>query len=297
MIVKAIAKALHSATHNKALYKIMDYAVFPAGKLFRPRLVEALALDLDHHFSQNHLHLGAAIEIHHAYTLVHDDLPSMDNDLIRRGKPATHAKFGEWKAILTGDALLVASFEELMKIDAPQIRKIHHLFTWATGARGLINGQYMDLMAKGKLGLKETLLVHELKTGRLIQVATLGSYYLSDRSPSLRGVTDFLRLGRAIGISFQLFDDLNELAVDELTEHEKEINPFYLSGLAALNELQKSIKQIKYITAQYQLEHTEKMLNEYFKTNQSNLLDKISLLDKHLPSQGALLKSWLTNFF
>lgn len=144
MINEDLKKAIHSSVHATHLAEIMDYAVLPAGKLFRPKLVEALSLDLSGTFTQDARHLGSAIELHHAYTLVHDDLPAMDNDLIRRGKPSTHAKFGEWKAILTGDALLISSFEELMKITHSELRSIHKLFSWSTGARGLILGQFLE---------------------------------------------------------------------------------------------------------------------------------------------------------
>ncbi|HLT22262.1 MAG TPA: polyprenyl synthetase family protein, partial [Bacteriovoracaceae bacterium] len=105
MLLQAIKTSLKSAGHHPELFKILDYAVLPAGKLFRPKLVEAIALDLGLQITQDHLHLATAVEIHHAYTLVHDDLPAMDDDQYRRGKLSTHAAFNEWKAILAGDAL------------------------------------------------------------------------------------------------------------------------------------------------------------------------------------------------
>lgn len=260
MLLKALQEALASSTHFNELSKIMEYAVFPSGKMFRPRLVEALGLDLGD-ISKHHKHLASAIELHHAYTLVHDDLPAMDNDLIRRGKPSTHAQFGEWKAILAGDALLIASMQEINKIKNTEIT---NLFTWATGAKGLILGQFLDLGANGKATLSEIIRIHELKTSRLIQVATLGSLYLSEKKPSLKKQIEFMRLGRDIGVSFQLMDDLNELQ-GEISPHEKEINPFLFAPDAAKKELNRSTERLQSIVKKYQLKNTETMLSDYFK--------------------------------
>jgi geranylgeranyl pyrophosphate synthase len=290
MLTEAIQKALKNSCLNPDLLEVMDYAVFPAGKLFRPKLVEAIALDLIHNVSPDHLHLAAAIELHHAYTLVHDDLPSMDNDLMRRGKASTHAHFGEWKAILGGDALLIASFNELARINHKNFKDIMKLMTWTTGAKGLIEGQFRDLGAD-----KNIIRIHELKTARLIQLATLGSYLLSDKQ-NLRGKIEFLRLGREIGVSFQLLDDLSELAEENVSPHEKVINPFISNLEFALNELRLSHLRLTAITFKHRLTHIEKMLQEYFKTNQENLLKNFSYLEKNIDGDLTYLKNWITSF-
>src|SRR4051812_30141025 len=176
MLEDSLRSALLKSTTHPEFRSLLEYAVLPPGKLFRPKLVEAIALDIDQNFSRPHAHLATAIELHHAYTLVHDDLPSMDNDIMRRGKPTVHAQFGEWKAILGGDALLVESFRVLHQIEHQYASRVFKFFTWATGAKGLLLGQYLDLSAKGNLTLRETLRIHELKTARLIQAATVGSY-------------------------------------------------------------------------------------------------------------------------
>ena len=295
MLIEAIQKALQNISNFPELSKAMDYAVFPAGKLFRPRLVEAMALDLSHKLSKDHFHLASAIEIHHAYTLVHDDLPAMDNDLIRRGKPSTHAYFGEWQAILAGDALLIGSFHELANIEHRSFRELHRLMTWATGAKGLIEGQFRDLQANGQLDFKNVVRIHELKTGRLIQLATLGTYLLSEKQ-NLRGKIEFLRLGREIGVSFQLLDDLSELTSTEVSEHEKSINPFINSGEAALNELRVSHLRLTAITFKHRLTHVEEMLLDYFKMNQENLLKDFHVLEKNIPGDISYLKNWITSF-
>lgn len=293
MINEAIRQALRLSSNHPALSEIMDYAVFPAGKLFRPRLVEALAKDLNGKVTPDHLHLGAAIEIHHAYTLVHDDLPAMDNDLIRRGKPSTHAHYGEWKAILAGDALLIASFQALNKINHHHFKKIHDLMSWATGSRGLIQGQFEDLLADGKLNVREVVRVHELKTGRLIQLATLGSYYLTSEV-TLKGKIEFLRLGREIGVSFQLLDDLTEL-IDEVTPHEKQINPFINAFDESVKELGNSHQRLLKLLKLRRLTETEKMLSDYFLKNKSNLTVNFLKLEKNLPDHTAELKSFISS--
>lgn len=295
MLTEAIHKALNKTTFHQELLEVMDYAVFPAGKLFRPRLVEALALDLEHKLTDNHLHLAAAIELHHAYTLVHDDLPAMDNDLMRRGKPSTHAHFGEWKAILAGDALLIASFGELMEMNHPNARAIHKLMTWATGAKGLIEGQFRDLAADGKVHIQNVIRIHELKTARLIQLATLGSYLLSAKI-NLRGKIEFLRLGREIGVSFQLLDDLSDLMETEVSPHEKAINPFISNGERALNELRLSHMRLTSITFKHRLTHVEKMLQDYFKANQDQLLRNFSIIEMNAGGDLKPLHNWITTF-
>ncbi len=295
MINQAIEKAIRSSCHKNHLLEIMDYAVFPAGKLFRPRLVEAIALDLDTNMSSNHLHLAAAIEIHHAYTLVHDDLPSMDNDLIRRGKDSTHAKFGEWKAILAGDALLIASFNELSKIKHPRFQELFKLMSWATGAKGLVEGQFRDLEANGEAKILDVVRIHELKTGRLIQLATLGAYLLSNNT-SYRGKIDLLKLGKNIGVTFQLLDDLCELTSKEVSPHEMKINPFIHSGSEALNYLKTTHASIGQITKKYQFLHVDTMLKDYFLTNKKLLQTELANLKVNMNGNVKQIEEWITNF-
>ncbi|MFP5385232.1 MAG: polyprenyl synthetase family protein [Bacteriovoracia bacterium] len=295
MLTEAIEKALKKSVHDKELFKVMEYAVFPAGKLFRPRLVEAIASDLSDSLTQDHLHLASAIELHHAYTLVHDDLPAMDNDLIRRGKAATHAKFGEWKAILAGDALLISSFHELSLIRHKSFPEINRLMLWTTGAKGLIEGQFRDLGADGKVNFRNVVRIHELKTGRLIQLATLGTYLLSGKI-NFKGKKNFLRLGREIGVSFQLLDDLSELTEEAVSPHEKKINPFFTSSEEALKELRHAHLRLTDITFKYRLDHVEKMLQDYFEKNKEMILTKFEVIEKNVGKDLKSLREWITNF-
>ncbi len=278
MLVPAIEKAINSAVIHPELREILHYAVLPAGKLFRPRLVEALALDLTGKLSQDHLHLASALELHHAYTLVHDDLPAMDNDSMRRGKPSTHVKYGEWKAILAGDALLIASFAELMKISSPTIRELHRLMSWCTGGKGLILGQFLDLGSLGKVSTPEVVRIHELKTARLIQAAVSGAALISQNKFS----RNYFRLGLEIGVTFQLLDDLNELTVETISSHEKEINPFLLNRDEAVQSFLRSYMRLQGILKANKLQHLELMLSTYFAENRNTLINKKSILAKNL---------------
>ena len=105
---------------NQLMKEVYEYCVLPPGKLFRPKLVYAIAKDLSEktnlQITQNHKYLASFVEVHHAYTLVHDDLPCMDDDDFRRGKPSAHKAYGEWKALLAGDGLLNVSYELLSKL-------------------------------------------------------------------------------------------------------------------------------------------------------------------------------------
>lgn len=290
MLENDLKRAIASSVSHKEFREILEYAVLPAGKLFRPRLVEAIALDLSGNFSNDHLHLACALELHHAYTLVHDDLPAMDNDLMRRGKPSTHAKFGEWQAILAGDALLINSFEELMKVESPRIRELHRLFSWCTGGKGLILGQYLDLKSEGKVSTPEIIRIHELKTGRLIQAAVAGAALLTEKKLSKK----YLRLGREIGVTFQLLDDLNELTSPTLSPHEKDINPFLLNTNEAAQALVKSYESLQRLLKEKKLSHLDSMLMEYFRNNRNDLQKNEHVVNAHLKKE---IRNLLGSFF
>jgi geranylgeranyl pyrophosphate synthase len=295
MLSLGLERALKNSCHDPELLEVMNYAVLGPGKLFRPRLVEAVALDLYNKFSSDHLHLATAIELHHAYTLVHDDLPAMDNDMFRRGKPSTHAHFGEWKAILAGDALLIASFHELNRITHPHFRLIHKFMSWSTGAKGLIEGQFRDLSSEGNLDVNSVVRIHELKTARLIQLATLGTYLLGE-DITFRGKIEFLRLGREIGVCFQLLDDLSELTSSEVSSHELKINPFIHSSGDALRILDESHLRLKKIIKNFKLHHVDDMIQNYLKDNQKKLQTNNENLKKNLGPHYPELRDWITSF-
>lgn len=209
--------------------EIYNYALFPSGKLLRSQLVLALAKDLTGNYHSHHLQVASFIEYHHAYTLIHDDLPCMDNDDFRRGKPTTHKAYNEWKALLAGDGLLVASYGELAEINSSHLKTILRFATNYTGPQGLIFGQIMDLNQEMNESIRKLIQTHRLKTARLFQLSFILSYYcsLNDKTkPDLKKILFFHRLGDELGIVFQLLDDLLDLGQDEVSPHELSINPF-----------------------------------------------------------------------
>ncbi len=249
---------------------ILNYGVLPAGKLFRPKLALASFLDQNPNrpldlsmlsSEQNIALILSALEIHHAYTLIHDDLPCMDDDDYRRGRESTHKKFGQWQAVLAGDALLHHSHKLIGKCRGDEHYTLRAIFNWALGAKGLILGQVLDLSGLINENFSSLLRTHELKTGRLIQTSLLaGKWAASKQKISFTEIKATLRLGSNIGIVFQLLDDLSELT-EELSKHERDVNPFLRFPKEAFHSLKEGHALIRNCTDYYLSE----VLGEYFK--------------------------------
>jgi farnesyl diphosphate synthase len=200
------------------LHAAMRYAALGEGKRIRPLLVYAAghpvgvapdALDAP----------AAAVELIHAYSLVHDDLPAMDDDDLRRGRPTTHRAFDEATAILAGDALQVLAFDLLANAPMPGVGdggriEMIRLLARASGTAGMAGGQAMDLAATGRrLDPRQIEEMHGLKTGALIRASVLIACAASASLPAAR--RDALdRYGRAIGLCFQIVDDLLDVLGD-----------------------------------------------------------------------------------
>jgi len=294
-IISALEINLKRHTPQAFLQDVYEYALLPPGKLFRPMLAWAMASD----FQAAPYPLGntggdlelfcCALEVHHAYTLIHDDLPAMDNDDYRRGKLTVHKKFGQWQAILAGDGLLNLSYRLLAMMERPNNKQLIKIFAWAMGPKGLIHGQAMDLGQFATKGINEILHIHTLKTGRLIQLALLGGIVIGKNgSLQFSDVKIALRLGETLGILFQLLDDLNELADSNLPEHEMMINPWLKWPEQALNlslalmlKLQKNIQR-------YELNYLKQSLAPWLKKNQEQIIkNKLPEKFKILPLMQA----------
>jgi farnesyl diphosphate synthase len=200
------------------LHAAMRYAALGEGKRIRPLLVyatgsaigtEPAALDA----------AAAAVELIHAYSLVHDDLPAMDDDDLRRGRPTTHRAFDEATAILAGDALQVLAFDLLANDAMPGVDdsgrvEMIRLLARASGTRGMAGGQAMDLAATGrKLELRQVEDMHSLKTGELIRASVLIACAANPRLPPAKRAA-LGGYGRAIGLCFQIVDDLLDVLGD-----------------------------------------------------------------------------------
>jgi farnesyl diphosphate synthase len=207
----------------RRLLDAIGHATLGGGKRFRPFLaVESAAL---FGLSESQaLDTAAAIECVHCYSLVHDDLPAMDNDAMRRGQPTVWKAFDEWTAILAGDALLTVAFETLSKPEVhpnPEVRlKLISGLARAAGARGMVGGQALDLEAEriardAPLTLAEILYLQSLKTGALIRFSCEAGAILGEAGPEARQA--LRRYGTEIGLAFQIADDLLDAEGDAAT--------------------------------------------------------------------------------
>ena len=237
-------------------YEALEYSVLPPGKLFRPKLAAAVYADaankdsaLELKDSKSALSLiCSSLEIHHSYSLVHDDLPCMDDDDYRRGRLSTHKKFGQWQAVLAGDALLHHSHDLVGRIDHPNHFQLRQFFNWALGAKGLILGQVFDLGEIIKKDFPSLIRTHELKTGRLIQLSVLAGAWAAKNKDkdklSYKQIKSYMRFGSSLGVLFQLLDDLSE-ATEELSSHELEVNPFLRFPKESMAKLGIELTKIK----------------------------------------------------
>ncbi len=192
-----------------SIHQAMRYSVFAGGKRIRPILCLETARIFDADVSSA-FYPGCAIEFIHTYSLIHDDLPALDNDDLRRGKPTCHKQFGEAIAILAGDGLLTLAFETIAASPAPADRRVAIITEISTAAgtiHGMVGGQVADLEAEGRHVGPETLeYIHRSKTAALIR-ASIASGALSAGAPT-DDVARLRRFGETIGWAFQVTDDI-----------------------------------------------------------------------------------------
>jgi geranylgeranyl diphosphate synthase type II len=198
------------------LHAAMRHLLFPGGKRLRPALALA-ACEAVGSPPERALPLAAALEIVHTYSLVHDDLPCMDDDVERRGRPTVHVAFGEALAVLAGDALLARAFEVLAREGAgvPPEARLAALaeLAEAAGSRALVGGQVQDLAFPRDGGSAAVEGVHERKTAALFAVAAAGGARIGGAAPAR--VEQLRRFGLEVGAAFQIADDLLDRDSDE----------------------------------------------------------------------------------
>jgi farnesyl diphosphate synthase len=208
-----------------ALVDAMRYAVLDGGKRLRPLLVlaahEAVCEPTDTGAAQAALRSACAVELIHAYSLVHDDLPCMDNDVLRRGKPTVHVQFGQASALLAGDALQALAFELLTPSDstvpeATQAR-LCGLLSRAAGSAGMAGGQAIDLASVG-MSLSEHQMreMHQLKTGALLQGSVMMGAHCCGM-PDATALAALESYGASMGLAFQVVDDILDVTSDSST--------------------------------------------------------------------------------
>lgn len=193
----------------KTLHEAMRYSVFAGGKRLRPILCKA-SFEIFKKDLETLLPVACALELIHTYSLVHDDLPCMDNDDFRRGKPTNHKVFGEGIAVLAGDALLTLAFELVARtphISSSTVIVALQELTHVSGTFGLIGGQVEDLESEGKTISSEQLqLIHEHKTAALFQASiSLGGVVAEATKEEVDRLRQF---GKKVGLAFQIVDDI-----------------------------------------------------------------------------------------
>ena len=198
-----------SKFNSSELIAPMKYGLFPGGKKIRSKII----FDVGKIFNvkkKSLLILAASVEAIHAYSLIHDDLPCMDDDKLRRGKPSTHIKYGESTAILAGNSLLTTAFEILsdknFKIDYKIKPKLINLLSRCSGQTGIAGGQYLDLSyEKKKVSLNKTLNMELKKTGKLFEFCCVAPILINKNKNNIKS---FSRIGKDIGLLFQIVDDM-----------------------------------------------------------------------------------------
>src|SRR5438552_10838709 len=193
-----------------SIHKAMRHSVFAGGKRLRPVLCMEAGRMVAGSLPAGIDELGAALEMLHTYSLIHDDLPALDNDDLRRGKPTCHKVFGEALAILAGDALQTQAYEVLAKLKCPaeaRVRIIEEIARGTGTVDGMIGGQVKDLEAERQKPDAATLeYIHRSKTGALITASLVtGGVYAGGTHAEIQRLRDF---GRAVGLAFQIVDDV-----------------------------------------------------------------------------------------
>ena len=197
---------------DNGLGKVMAYSLLSGGKRIRPFItIEAFRLFSNDDIKKV-LPFACALEMIHAYSLIHDDLPCMDNDDMRRGKPTSHIVFGEAEALLAGDTLLTYAFEVLgsnQYVSDKSIRLATVALSKCAGFSGMAGGQMIDLRSGEKIGSFEELKrMHSLKTGALIRCAMLLGYFAACDEPDSEVINDIESYAINLGIAFQIRDDI-----------------------------------------------------------------------------------------
>jgi geranylgeranyl diphosphate synthase, type II len=211
MIDQALDRLLPGPEQRpESIHQAIRHSVFAGGKRLRPVLCLEAARMVSGRLPEGIEELGSALEMLHTYSLIHDDLPALDNDDLRRGKPTCHVVFGEAIAILAGDALQTQAYEVLARLKCPaeaRVRIIEEIARGTGTVDGMIGGQVKDLEAEHRKPDAATLeYIHRSKTGALITASLVsGGIYAGGSGPEIQRLRDF---GRSIGLAFQIADDV-----------------------------------------------------------------------------------------
>ena len=275
LIESSIDSYLAELTYPEVIAEGMKYAILNGGKRLRPILL-FMTLDILGKDKTKGIASGVGIEMIHSYSLVHDDLPALDNDDFRRGKLTTHKKFGEAEGILIGDALLTHAFYILTARNshlAPeQIVEIVKLTSSYAGINGMIGVQMIDIASEGKRFDMETLkYIHSNKTGKLIKLPVEIGCIIGEATPEEK--EPLIKFSELIGLAFQIKDDILDFEGDFLTlgkpvGSDQELEKSTYPALIGLNESKELLKNT--------IEEAKSILVERFGEEKSAILLKLA---------------------
>lgn len=239
---------LQAVTNEQTLWEAMDYSVSAGGKRIRPLLLLAALDFFSVEIKKAHYEVAAALEMIHTYSLIHDDLPGMDNDDLRRGKPTNHKIFGEGIAILAGDGLLTEAFDLIASTDLDSSMRVLLLKSLASaaGTGGMIAGQTADIEGENKeLSLEQLQHIHRRKTGALILFAVEAACKLAKVEKEIEDL--MIDFGENYGIAFQIKDDILDVVGDEqelgkTTGSDESLNKSTYTSLLGVEEAQKKLE-------------------------------------------------------
>ncbi|WP_404462655.1 polyprenyl synthetase family protein [Sutcliffiella horikoshii] len=266
LVEDALFSYMKSVEAPEILLESMNYSLKAGGKRLRPLLVLATLKSFGKP-EELGMPVACAVEMIHTYSLVHDDLPSMDDDDFRRGKPTNHKVFGEAMAILAGDALLTHSFEvmeDLLNLDVKPMKVVTLMkeLAKAAGPRGMVGGQVADMEGEGaQLSLQDLEYIHRNKTGKLLGYSIVAGAILGDATEEQ--ISKLEQFGDHLGLAFQIRDDILDIEGDASkigkpvgsdTQNEKTTYPSLLTMNGAKEKLEYHINEAKHILADIPLE-------------------------------------------
>ena len=244
MVSQNIIKVVGESNY---IEQAMNYSASSDSKMVRAALIYASAENNDQLNPLSKLTLATSIELVHTYSLIHDDLPSMDDDDYRRGKESNHIKFGEANAILAGDALQALAYQIIANdayLDSNMKVEAISILSSACGKNGMVYGQYLDIKNEATETKKDEIeLIHSLKTGKLIECAVMMGQIGNKEKKSIEKYQNF---GRKIGLAFQITDDILEVTSDKKTlgkntnSDEKNNKATYVNVVGLSNAIRES---------------------------------------------------------
>lgn len=256
-VEKSMLAFIQEHTRDVKLAESMAYSVQAGGKRIRPLIVLTTIASFREKIDTNAYRVAAALEMIHTYSLIHDDLPAMDNDDLRRGKPTNHKVFGEALAILAGDGLLTGAFQLLSETSLKPEKQILliQLLAQASGSEGMVAGQAGDIAAEKKqVSLEKLMSIHHSKTGALLTYAFVAGGILANQTDYVNG--QLKKLGQHVGLAFQIRDDLLDVVgstellgknVGQDAKLQKSTYPSLLGVSGAKNALESELGQARQI--------------------------------------------------